>query len=80
MGACFQAPHATPGQRPMETLTLSHLMFSLAWFPSFAQNYQQVAGTCWNFCADGLFGAPYNVSQGQGEKGEKNNNKFWQQK
>ena len=20
MGACFQAPHATPGQRPMETL------------------------------------------------------------
>ena len=48
--------------------TFSHLVFLLAQFQSFAQNYQQVAGTCWSFCADGLFVAPYNVSQGQGEK------------
>ena len=27
VGACFQAPCATPGQRPMETLIISHLMF-----------------------------------------------------
>ena len=33
----------------METLTLSHLVFLLAWFPSFAQNYQQVAETRWSF-------------------------------
>ena len=32
MGACYQAPHATPGQRPMETF-LSLTIFSFHHYP-----------------------------------------------
>ena len=82
MGACFQAPCAAPEQRPMETLLCLTFVISslssLAHVPSYAQNYQHVGETCWHFCVDGLFRAPYNVSQGQGEN--KNKNKFRQQK
>ena len=62
MGACFQAPHAAPGQRPMETF----LCLTFLSFHRYPHHYQHHNGLQFN--VDGLFGAPYNSSPRSREK------------
>ena len=65
MGACFQAPRAAPGQRPMETL-LCLTFLSFHHFPQYHQHCNML-----EFNVDGLFGTCHNISQGQGERKNK---------
>ena len=71
MGACFQAPHAAPGQRLMETYLGKHKIFnnffiSLSFSSVTVHCSLQIIQHIFTDVLDGLgielFGASYNIS------------------
>ena len=93
MGACFQAPHAAPGQRPMETFScLTNFFFS---FPHYSHHHMSLhmhktsstlVKCAWILCGWAVW-SPLQYLPWVKERRRKktnnnndNNNKFWQQK